>query len=142
MKKTKTKRQLKLADEKNRSTKLDMMDREFELIEFESLQERETNGILTEAEMEAMEAADAIQEIEAPIYDKLISKKEQIEETRKMLISFALYLSSHKGQRFWEALRNWNATTYPDEKFILTANRDKNNRMKWVDLEDTFLRHR
>lgn len=98
--------------------------------------------ILTEAQMEKMEKEDEITEIVEPKYESLLTRQEQIYETKKMLVSFALFISSHKGQRFWEALRNWNAETYPDEKIILTANRDRDDRNKWVDLEDTYLRHR
>jgi len=96
--------------------------------------------ILTEAQMEKMEEADAIKEIETPSDKNILTQKEQIYETRLMLVKFSLYISKHKGKRFWEALRDWNMETYPDEKVILIANRKYED--TWMDIEETFNRHR
>ncbi len=59
---------------------------------------------------------------------------------QEQLDSFTKYCNKHTDLRFWQALRNWNKKSNPNENFILTAYDIDVTGDSYLDLEDTFYR--
>ena len=69
-----------------------------------------------------------------------MENKKQYKETQLMLIAFAHYINTHKGERFWQALKNWNQQFNKDEHYILTSSSVDFEKGIWKDFKDTFCR--
>lgn len=59
-------------------------------------------------------------------------------KNQKLLEDFYEYAIKHPGERFWQALRNWNQIENPRHNFILTAEIDSTLTEHWININDTF----